>query len=310
MESHDASHLPFREGFASINNCMHACGHDGHIAIGLTIVRKLASNRNNIKGDYYILFQSAEELIMGGELFSTLSFIKELNYFIPIHIGIIGEKKIVCGLSFLADKRYRVSFKGKRSHSAAFPENSRNALLAACYAVTGLYWISRHSQGNSRINIGNFRSDNASNIIADTAEFELDLRGESDVVCEYLWERAHDIIHGASKTQNTQPNIELLTVAPTSENSSELMREIKSACVDIGISSDDVIDNYKTSASEDATFIMNQVSKNGGLSTYVAIGGPTYGGHHNEKFDFNEDSLLTGVKLLYQLLENLSTQSR
>ncbi len=305
-ESNEASHIPLVEGFHSTNKNMHACGHDGHIAIGLGLVIKLSENAEALNGTYYILFQPAEELISGGKIFSKLSFVKELNYFIPVHIGLIGERKVVCGVSFLADKRYRVLFKGRSSHAGASPEKGNNALAAACSAVTGLYGISRHSGGCSRINIGEFISENASNIISDKAQFELDLRGETDEICDYLGRQAQNIIHGASIMYGIDHEISFVAESETAVNSAELIALVRNVCLEAGIAAGDIVDNYLVPGSEDATFIMNAVLKNGGLSTYICIGSPTFGGHHNEKFDFDEDVLFQGVNMLHKIAEKIS----
>ncbi len=306
-ESSEKSHAPCAGGFNATNENMHACGHDGHITVGLGLAKILANNTEQLKGKYYLLFQPAEELILGGKIFSKLKFIQGLDYFFPIHIGLIGIKKVICGLSFLADKRYNVLFKGSRSHAGAYPEEGKNALLAACSAATNLYGISRHSGGTSRINVGEFIANNASNIISDKARFELDLRGETNEICEYLKFQAQNIINGAAIMHNVESEMTFLAEAETANNSIELISEVRKACLDIGIESDAIIDNYLVPGSEDATFIMNAVIRNGGLSTYIGIGSPTFGGHHNEQFDFDEDILPKGVKLLYQLTENITS---
>ena len=92
-------------------------------------------------------------------------------------------------------------------------------------------------------------------------------------------------------------------------NSTELISLVRNACLDVGIAEDAIIDNYLIPASEDATFIMNEVLKNGGLSTYIGIGSPTFGGHHNEKFDFDEDLLLQGVNILYKIAIKISERA-
>ncbi len=47
-------------------------------------------------------------------------------------------------------------------------------------------------------------------------------------------------------------------------------------------------------------YLGKTVRENGGQSTYICLGSPTKGGHHNPKFDFDEDILLWGVKILLE----------
>jgi len=305
-ECREKDHLPFREGFSAVNDNMHACGHDGHIATGLVLAKTLAENRETLKGDYYLMFQPAEEIISGGRIFAQLDFVPELDYFFAMHIGLVEGIKVVGGVSFLANKRYRVTYTGRCAHAGAAPEQGRNALLAACTAVTQLYAISRHSAGASRINIGMLASENAPNIISDRAVFELDLRGTSNEICEFMKAQAEAVIKGAAAMHMVKAAMEFITESETADNSEDMIEEIKKAGLDIGIAVEDILAHHLVSGSEDATFIMNRVTRHGGQTTYIGLCSPTCGGHHNERFDFEERVLPTGVRLLYQLVRNLT----
>ena len=308
-ESTNGSHIPFKEGFHSDNNNMHACGHDGHITIGLGLAARLKEHAEKLNGTFYLMFQPAEEVILGGRIFSKLNLTKDINYFFPVHIGLTGNKKVLCSVSFLADKRYTVMFKGRCTHAGATPQEGRNALLAACNAVSSLYGISRHSGGCTRINIGEFRSGNASNIISDNAQFELDLRGETNEICDYLQEQALNIINGASQMYSVENRIIPVADSETAVNSPRLIPLVHDACIDAGIGKNDITDGILIPGSEDATFIMNEVIKNGGLATYVGVGSSIKGGHHNNEFDFDEDVLSDGVDILYNIAMKISEQA-
>jgi aminobenzoyl-glutamate utilization protein A len=303
------THLPFKNGFASTNGNMHACGHDGHITMGLGLARLLSDHLHELHGNVYLLFQPAEELIQGGRIFSKLNFIKNLDYFFPIHLGMSGPSMITCGVSFFAAKRFQVFFKGKSAHAGGAPQAGRNALLAACTAVSGLYGISRHSGGSSRINIGEFRSDNAVNVIADHVAFELGLRSQTEPVMEYLARRVESILQGAALMEEVTHEIHFVSEAETAPNSKEMIAEVKKACLDLGMKKEQILEQLQVSGSEDATFIMNEVLRNGGKTTYIGIGAPAKGSHHNDHFDFSEQDLPGGVNLLFRLARNLAEKS-
>lgn len=67
-ESQSSAHVPCCGGFASeIDGKMHACGHDGHTAIGLSVARWVAENREHLAGEIRLIFQPGEEGCCGGK---------------------------------------------------------------------------------------------------------------------------------------------------------------------------------------------------------------------------------------------------
>ena len=65
-ETKDENHLPNREGFASTRpGLSHACGHDGHTAVGLGVAQWLADNKETLCGKVKLVFQPAEETTGG-----------------------------------------------------------------------------------------------------------------------------------------------------------------------------------------------------------------------------------------------------
>jgi aminobenzoyl-glutamate utilization protein A len=70
-----------------------------------------------------------------------------------------------------------------------------------------------------------------------------------------------------------------------------------------------ILEQVQISGSEDATTLMNEVLRGGGKTTYIGIGAPTKGSHHNDQFDFSEEDLPRGVNLLFQLARNLAEKS-
>ena len=301
-EATTAEHLPAAQGFSSENGNMHACGHDGHISIGLGLAAKLSQNIERLNGNYYLLFQPAEEGGLGGRVFSQYPAVSGFDYFLALHLGLLAARKLVCGLEFLFAKTYRISFRGRSSHSAHAPHQGHNALLAAATAVTNLYAISRHSQGASRVNIGNFHSNNAINVISDQVDFEMEVRGETATILDYMDASAHRVLLAAAQMYSAEvashQSAHLIS-CPTSES---LRQRLASLAQEIGIPSQAIINRQLIMGCEDAPYIMEQVQQHGGQATYFCLGSPTAGGHHNERFDFDEDLLPWGVQILWQFV--------
>ena len=303
-ESKEDDHFPAKEGFASTNANMHSCGHDGHAAIGLGLAKRLNDNRNQFAGECYLIFQPAEEVGLGARIFQQFQAVKNLDTIISTHLGIISHRKVITNLQFLASKVFQVEFKGVEAHAANSPHLGKNALLAACNAVTNLYAISRHSDGVSRMGIGRFVADYPSNIVPGKAEFRMELRSEKQEVCDFLLERATSIIKGAAQMHEVEAEIKFEGESITTANSIPLANKIRKAALKAGVSQEDVIDYHIALGSEDAVYLTKTVQKNGGLGTYIGLGSPTRGGHHNPCFDFDEDLLLWGVNILWELVSD------
>ncbi|MGO3344897.1 MAG: amidohydrolase [Marinomonas sp.] len=306
-ESEHQKHKPYLENFLSENNNMHACGHDGHTAIGLALAKQIAEHKDELSGRFVLVFQPAEEGPSGGEVFAKFDIFKQLEYLVPLHLGIINERKVVCGLSFLSLKSYKVTFSGRNAHAAVSPETGNNAIQAACTAVTGIYGIPRHGGGISRMNIGQLSSNNPSNVISDHAEFELELRGENNAICDYLHDRASSVIKGAALMHGVDVTVESQGDYVSAKNSNKGIAILKQAILNAGLTEDAIIEHHLSSASEDATFLMNEVNKHSGSASYLCLGSPTVGGHHHPDFDFDEDMLLYGVKILWEYIQHIKS---
>ena len=303
VESRESDHHPFLEGFAATNGNMHACGHDGHIVMGLGLAKRIAEHIDELSGEYWIIFQPGEEGGMGGQLFSHLPFLTELDHFITTHLGLIEERKLICGLAFMDANAYSVEFRGRSTHSAVAPNQGRNALQAACTAVTNLYGIPRHGDGASRVNVGEFHSSNVMNIISDKATFTFQTRGENPIVAEHMDLSAKRILESAAQMFDVEVTIRPEGKYISARNDDELRSAIMEVGQTLGIGQDAIIDVQKLPGSEDAPYLMQKVQDGGGEAVFMGLGCGTRGGHHNPSFDFDEDLMYWGVAILWRLIQ-------
>lgn len=302
------SHKPYREGFASKNPlAMHACGHDGHTAIGLAVAETLMQRKSCLKGIVKLVFQPAEEGVRGAKAIVESGVVDEADYFIAGHIG-FGVPKggfTANTTQFLATTKMDVVMRGKASHAGAKPEEGTNALLAAAAATVQLHTITQHSAGLGRLNVGTLRAGTGRNIIADYAKMQIEARGETTEVNGYIVKRAEEIIRGTASAYGVEVSIEKVGEAVTSYSDGELadrIHQIASKCEADLI----IYPEFKLGGSEDATVFMERVRERGGKAAYMIMGSEIAAGHHNEAFDFDEGVLVLGLKLFTEVVMDLN----
>ncbi|MGJ9457700.1 amidohydrolase [Oceanobacillus sp. CF4.6] len=305
-ETLDGAHIPSKEGFLSVNNAvMHACGHDGHMTIGLGVATYISEHQEAVKGKFTLFFQPAEEGGRGAKAMTEKGWLDDVDYFYSGHIGIqslpVGTIAATTK-GFLASSKINVTFTGVSSHAGMNPELGRNALLAASAAATNLYAIPRHSEGITRINVGKMVAGSGRNIIPGDAYMEIETRGETQEINIYMLNEAARIIKAAADMH--QVTCEITPVGVTEEMicSEELIHTIKRACESSEYVKE-VLPVAQVSGSEDASFMMNRVQKHGGKATYMLFGTELKYPHHNPAFDFQEGALPVALETFVKIIE-------
>jgi len=90
---------------------------------------------------------------------------------------------------------------------------------------------------------------------------------------------------------------------PTSEADEELVTLIARAASDTD--ADEVRHTGRMAASEDASHLITQVQGTGGRATYSGIGAGNVAGHHDPRFNFDEEALDIGVDVLTEAIQTL-----
>lgn len=310
-ESTDKFHRPFREGFASENPCaMHACGHDGHLSMGIFLAKWLMENKSRLTGKYILIFQPGEEGLRGAKSLSESEYLDGIDYFFAGHLGMgLASGKVGVGTGgFLASTKLDAIFHGHSSHASARPEEGKNANLAAASALLNLETLAQNSKGMSRINVGVIRGGRVRNTISDKAVLELETRGRSDEVNDFLVTRAIQVIKGSSIQYDLDYEIKIAGSAPAIENPAyDFYDKIDEVLRKKGF---DTIKNPDFKASEDVCCYINKVNKEGGLAIHFIFGSDLKAGHHNKSFDFDENSLFTGLKVYETCIKYLNKNGK
>lgn len=302
LEADDSEHFPFREDFRSRNeHKMHACGHDAHTSIGLGLATLIAENEEQLSGKIKLIFQPAEEGTRGAKSMAAAGVVSDVDYFIASHIGLeVPHKQFVAANNgYLATSKMDITFKGMAAHAGFEPEKGENALQAAATAVTNIYAIPRHSDGSSRVNVGEMHAGSGRNIIPDQAKLKVETRGENSSINEFMKKRVESIVSGVAKMYQLETDTEIVGEGKSCLCSKKLASFMQSCAQQSDNIEKSILENNEMTGSEDATFFMEEVQRNGGLATYCVFGTDLAAGHHNERFDIHEDTLMPAVEILY-----------
>jgi len=311
IEAEDQKHRPYREGFASENRgAMHACGHDGHTAIGLGVAEVLAQRQDSLVGTVKLIFQPAEEGVRGAKAMMLTGVVDDVDYFIGAHLGVTMRKMGQVAPrteGFLATTKLDATFIGVPAHAGAAPETGRNAILAAATATLNLHAIPRHSQGASRVNVGVFQGGTGRNVIPAKAVIRIETRGATTEINEFVYGEAVRIVKAAGEMHGCQVAIEEMGGAAGCQNDSALVERIARVIERLKLFPE-VLTAGNIGGSEDCTYFMERVQQKGGQAAFIMVGTELTAGHHDSYFDFNEEALVLGIALLSSVTADLLTQ--
>lgn len=307
-ECREADHAPAAEGFASCrDDAMHACGHDGHVAVGLGLARLLAALRpeleTHFRGRIRLIFQPAEEEGEGAPGMVAAGAVDGVSRLFGIHLSMqAGDSgTLVCGTThFLATTNFEVFFDGRAAHAGLAPQEGRNALLAACTACTALLGIARHGGGASRINVGEMRGGEAPNAIPAHAWFRGETRGESSDINGFMMAEVRRMVQGAARMHGCTARLFCRSYCPGASSHPDLTALVGRVAEEMG-GFTRIVPQAEFRASEDCCWFMNKVEDDGGQAVYLQLGADRPSGHHTPRFTFDESVLPRGVELLARL---------
>ena len=327
-ESMDADRVPVKEQFVSqYHGISHACGHDGHMALGLTLAEYLAeqcrksmknvgevSNQESAQsmqekipaevcGRYIFIFQPAEEGVRGAFAFRHQWNFSKIDELYCCHIGFAPEDTFVAGAKgFLATSKFDVTFTGKSAHAGLAPERGRNALLAAAKATMDMQAFPRPETGITRLNVGKLEAGEARNTIPAHAKMIVETRGETGELNTYMKEQALICIEQAAKTYGVTYEVQFQGESVSAASDKALSQKVLAVAEKVGCFSDYML-TKDFGASDDGAVFMDMVEQQGGKAVYMLLGTKIKGLHHESVFDFDETILRKGFELYKNIYE-------
>lgn len=300
----DMDALPIAEEtglpFASVHEgAMHACGHDGHMAMVLGAATILNRMKDKLKGNIKFLFQPAEEGPGGAKPMIEAGVMENphVDYSIGCHLwsaipeGTIGVK---AGPLMAAMDRFDIKIKGKGGHGA-MPHLSIDALEVGTQVVNALQRIASRQMNPllpTVVTVGSFHAGTTFNVIPGEAV----MCGTTRTFDRETWNswpsRIEKIVRGVCESMGAEYELTYTQGYPPTLND-KLMAEIVRRCAVEVVGKERVIEPEPTMGGEDMAFFFE---KSKGCFFFLGVGREGCAPIHNPKFDFNEDVLLTGIE--------------
>ncbi|WP_298251859.1 amidohydrolase [uncultured Arthrobacter sp.] len=291
-------HAPAAGGFRSTTGYMHACGHDGHAAIGLALAERLRDG--DFPGTVRIMFQPAEEGVRGAQPMIDAGVTRGVDRMLAVHLGgDLPTGAVVGGVTdAMATTKWTARFEGEAAHAAAAPEKGRHALAAAAQATLAILGLTRFAEADTRVNVGTFHADGSANIIPALATITYETRSTSNAVLEDLNLRAENAVQGAARMYGVEASTTVYGRAAVSQPDEALLAEVARAAGDVAAISEFTPSGPSGGGSDDAHLLIREVQEAGGLGTYIFVGASNPAPHHHRRFDVDEDALVIAVDLL------------
>jgi amidohydrolase len=291
---------PYRSQNSSAH---HACGHDGHTAILVTVAELLAQQRQDFPGTVSFAFQPAEERVGGavgmiddGVLDPKPDACFGLHLWNEMPVGTIDAAP---GPIYANSDSFAVTLSGSGGHAAA-PHQTCDPIVAAAYLVTALQTlVSREAppMDTSVLTIGSIHGGSAANIIPSNVQLMGTLRTFEAEVRERLIQRLQEMVESVGRLYRVETSYTHLEACPAVVNDSGLASLVRRVASDV-IGEPNVFSHTRTGGAEDMSFFLRAAP---GCFFFVGSANAERGldsPHHSPTFDFDERALEIGAEVL------------
>ena len=280
---------------------MHACGHDGHVAIGLEVARRLA--RLPLPGSLKLAFQPAEEIAGGAKAMIAAGVLDapRVDAVFGIHlwndlpVGTIG---LMAGPVMASVDEFEITLLGRGGHAAA-PHQTVDPVLVAAHLVTALQGLvsrRRNPFEEGVVSVTQVNAGHAFNVIPGRAELRGTVRTFGGRFYDEVPRQLEETAQGIAAAFGASAEVRYRRLCKPTVNDETMTRLMSQAAAEI-VGRDKVVTGVRTMGGEDMSFFLAQVP---GAFAFVgsAPAGTKGAPHHSPIFDIDEESLVIGAELL------------
>jgi len=289
---------PYRSQHAGV---MHACGHDGHTAIGLGVATLLSGQRQRWRGRVKLVFQPAEEGLGGAMAMVREGVLQQPapDYAFGLHLWnqfAFGDLVIQAGPLLAAADEFRLTITGRGGHGA-MPHEGVDAIVIAAQVVSALQTIvSRQVDPTETavLTVGTVHGGQAFNVLAAEVVMTGTIRTFDAAVRRQVWQRMEALAQGICQAYGAAFTLQQVGCsAPATINDTAAAAVMRQAAQ--ALTSPAHIEQIKPlMIAEDMSEFLQRVP-----GCFALLGaGPHPYPHHHAGFDFDERALPVGVALL------------
>jgi len=291
---------PFASGTPGV---MHACGHDGHVAIGITLAEILADRRDEIPGTAIFIFQPAEEVLGGARPMIEAGVLEDphVDEVYGLHLTTqqrVGQVQVRHGPSMASADAFTVEVRGTGGHGA-MPHLSIDPITAAANILLGMQSIvSREipAQETAVLTVGQIVAGTKGNILPDRATMKGTIRAFEPSVRDHLVSRLGTFVTDIAKAYRAEADMRLdggsCPAVVNHPRETAFVRE----CASREVGADAVTEGRVVMASDDMSLFLRARP---GCYFRVGIGSASGAArpHHAPEFEMNEAGLPVGLRV-------------
>ena len=292
-----------RVATSQVEGVMHACGHDGHVAMTVGAGAVLAALRDSWSGRLRLCFQPAEEIASGAVPMIDDGAIEGVDQVLGIHLWAplqVGQVGVKDGPIFGSMDEFAITIRGRGGHGG-MPHTTIDPVVAAAQVVMALQTlVSRETSpfAPAVVTVGRITGGTAFNVIADEVSLRGTVRAVDHDVRERLMRRVAEVAAAIASASGAETTFERMNGCPpviSDADSVALVRRAAAATV----GEENVVTPQPITVGDDVACLINGA----GSGCYFLVGAgdvaahPT-APHHSADFDIDERALPIGVATL------------